>query len=349
MNAVATAVRTLDVIGIFPSWEPQFVGGIQRSGKEAWAAIVSRTGNERARAVCYEPGGSKAATILRALSIWGPAHTVLVWHLDLLKLLPFLDTSQARVVLFVHGIEAWQRQDLVTQWLMKRVHLFVTNTDHTWAEFVRHNPIFATYPHRTVHLGVDGANGETQPLPDQTPAAVMVSRLDARQDYKGHREMITAWPLVKAHMPAAQLWIVGGGDLQPDLECIVREQGLTDSIRFFGPVAEDEKHDLIARARCLAMPSHGDGFGLVYLEAMRAGRPCLVSTHDAGREVVNPPEGGLSVNPARTGEVADATIRLLTTGDEWQRWSAQARRRYESHFTVAHFRRRLHATLFANE
>jgi len=77
------------------------------------------------------------------------------------------------------------------------------------------------------------------------------------------------------------------------------------------------------------MPSRGEGFGLVYLEAMRLGRPCLVSTMDAGREVVNPPEAGLAANPDNQEELVSAVCRLLADRAEWRQWSAQARRRYE--------------------
>jgi len=93
------------------------------------------------------------------------------------------------------------------------------------------------------------------------------------------------------------------------------------------------------------MPSRGEGFGLVYLEAMRLGRPCLVSTSDAGRETINPPEAGLAVNPDKPQAVARAICRLLTPGDEWQRWSEQARARYESHFTAQQFQNRLREAL----
>jgi len=94
------------------------------------------------------------------------------------------------------------------------------------------------------------------------------------------------------------------------------------------------------------MPSQGDGFGLVYLEAMRMGRPCLVSNLDAGREVVNPPEGGLAVDPHAPNDIAEAMQSLLSQGAEWDRWSALARARYESRFTGDHFRQRLTSVLF---
>jgi glycosyltransferase involved in cell wall biosynthesis len=97
------------------------------------------------------------------------------------------------------------------------------------------------------------------------------------------------------------------------------------------------------------MPSRGEGFGLVYLEAMRVGRPCLVSTLDAGREVVNPPEAGLAVNPDNEDEIVDSICRLLEASPMWQQWSTQARCRYEKTFTGKHFQERLLAALLPDE
>jgi glycosyltransferase involved in cell wall biosynthesis len=184
------------------------------------------------------------------------------------------------------------------------------------------------------------------PPPDERPAALMIGRLQKAEDYKGHHQMIEAWPQVLEKIPDAQLWIAGSGDLRASFEALARERTPQGSVRFYGQVSEAEKERLIAGCRCLALPSRGEGFGLAYVEAMRMGRPCLVSDLDAGREVVNPPEAGLTVNPNDTRATADAVHRLLTPGDEWERWSLQARSRYETQFTREHFQHRLLSALF---
>jgi glycosyltransferase involved in cell wall biosynthesis len=71
------------------------------------------------------------------------------------------------------------------------------------------------------------------------------------------------------------------------------------------------------------------------------GRPCLVSTIDAGREVINAPETGLAADPDDPRQLADATCRLLGAAADWHTWSQAARRRYEAHFTAARFQDRL--------
>jgi phosphatidyl-myo-inositol dimannoside synthase len=229
----------------------------------------------------------------------------------------------------------------------KSVKLFLTNSDYTWQRFLSFNPGLVNAPHLTVPLGVGSPATTSAKKPHNPPVVLMISRLLKSEDYKGHREMINAWPLVLERIPKAELWIAGDGDLRDDLEKVARAGGLAARIRFFGQVSEEEKQNLLAWCRCLAMPSRGEGFGLVYLEAMRLGRPCLVSTMDAGREVVNPPEAGLAANPDDPEELAGAICRLISDGPEWDRWSAQARRRYEQYFTAGHFQERLLSALGA--
>jgi glycosyltransferase involved in cell wall biosynthesis len=74
-----------------------------------------------------------------------------------------------------------------------------------------------------------------------------------------------------------------------------------------------------------------------------------VSTVDAGREVINPPEAGLAVNPDDKFDLADSICRLLRDGVEWRQWSEQARRRYEENYTAKHFQERLLAALFQDQ
>jgi phosphatidylinositol alpha-1,6-mannosyltransferase len=225
------------------------------------------------------------------------------------------------------------------------VDVFLSISDYTWRRFVDVNPEYASADHRTVPLGIGAPWLGQTPGPGPIPAALMLSRLVKREDYKGHREMLDAWPLVLRRLPSAELWIAGDGDLRPELERVAAERGLGGAVRFLGFVSEAQKHQLLQESRCMAVPSRGEGFGLVYLEAMRLGRPCLVSTLDAGREVVDPPRHGLAVNPDDRAGLAEAVCRLMTIGPEWQQWSISARQRFEQHFSASHYQRRLLSTL----
>src|SRR5438067_1438094 len=125
-----TRASSLDIVGLFPSSEAGAFGGVQASGREAWRGIVCQVGDDGARAFSYRPR-SKARAVWQAINHRRKARVVLVWHLHLLKLLPLLDHSASRVVVFLHGIEAWRRHDPITQFLLKKVQLILSNSDFT--------------------------------------------------------------------------------------------------------------------------------------------------------------------------------------------------------------------------
>ena len=359
----AGSVSRSDMLALLPRFDGSAVGGVQRSAGVAWEALVQDGGRGRAElfAVSLDGtsasarrsrvarAGAKVGAILRALHRAGAPRTVLAWHLGFLKLVPFLRIGTARLVLFLHGIEAWTRPGWATRRQLARVDLFLANSRHTWRRFVETNPAYAGRPYRIVPLGIDAPLGGPSPLPDLRPAALMLGRLRRDEDYKGHREVLRAWPAVLRRVPDAVLWIAGDGDLRAELEAVARESGTGEHVVFWGCVSEPKKAELLARSRCLALPSRGEGFGLVYLEAMRLGRPCLVSGLDGGSEVVSPPEAGLAADPARPDQLADGLVQLLGGGSDWAPWSTRARRRYEAAYTAAHFQTRLVEALAGSE
>ena len=343
------------LFGFFPNLQPNRSGGIETSGRLAWEALQTwyAARGEGATLFCYEWDGvretergferivarRKTEAIWRALRVREKPRVILVWHLAMLKLVPFLRAPNARVLVFLHGIEAWRAQDALTRRMLPRVNAFLCNSRFTRERFLQFQPRLNAHPFRVVPLGV----GVPEPnhTPPMQPALLMLGRLARGEDYKGHREMLGAWERVRAAIPDAQLWIAGDGDLRADLENIVRAKNLDASVKFFGRVTELRKQELLRQCRAFALPSRGEGFGLVYPEAMRMGRPCLVSDCDAGQEVVNPPEAGLAVNPSDKDALVNAVTRLLRAGDEWTQWSCAARARYEKYFTAAQFQQRI--------
>jgi glycosyltransferase involved in cell wall biosynthesis len=333
----STIPESLGILGLFTSFEG--VGGIEASGRLAWEAL--KKGNcPRRFLLSHRQASSKIATLKEATQRKWPVQAVIVWHLGLLKLLPFLRLENHKLILFLHGVEAWKRHGAFSKYLLRRVDLFLSNTAYTWDAFISANPDFRNAAHQTVHLGIGTPCDRTAPPSLDSPVALMIGRMSRSESYKGHAEVIRAWPSVLERIPMAKLWIVGPGDLTADLKRLANDLGIASAVKFFGTVSEEQKIQLLLSASCLALPSRGEGFGLVYLEAMRLGRPCLVSTFDAGREVVQPPRAGLAVNPENVPEVACALIRLLTPGPEWNVWSAQSREHFEANFTAESFQSR---------
>lgn len=266
------------------------------------------------------------------------------WHLSMLKLLPLMRARgfRGRVVAFVHGIEAWRPLSPSHLRKLEQVDLFLSNSSFTWNRFLDFSPQFRAHRHTVTPLGFGNAIPlETRTAPPAEPSVLIIARMAKGEDYKGHRQLIQAWPKIVNKVPDAKLNIVGEGDLKPELERLVAELHLVSKVIFHGRVSDAKKESLLKDCSIMAMPSRGEGFGIVYLEAMRFGRPCLVSNCDAGQEVVSPPEAGLAVDPDDLDELTKVIIECLTQKSMWEGLCRGAVERYQSQYTVAAFQQRL--------
>lgn len=171
--------------------------------------------------------------------------------------------------------------------------------------------------------------------------ALIVGRMASSERYKGHDELFEALPRVLSRVPDARLVIAGGGDDRPRLEAKAASLGVADRLFFTGFVSEATLAVLYDRAALLAMPSRGEGFGLVYLEAMRVGIACLAARGTAAAEVVADGETGILVDPSDCEELAAALARLLGEPEIRRRMGAAGKIRWEREFRYALFRDRL--------
>ena len=173
---------------------------------------------------------------------------------------------------------------------------------------------------------------------------LIVGRMSASERYKGHDELLEAMPRVLAHHPEARLVIAGGGDDRARLEARSAALGLVGRALFTGYVSEATLAELYRRSAAFVMPSRNEGFGLVYLEAMRTGRPCVALRGTAAAEVVLDGETGVLVD-AEPEDLAAALLRLLDAPDLGARLGEAGRDRWRRELSLPAFRQRLNAHL----
>ncbi|HYW08348.1 MAG TPA: glycosyltransferase family 4 protein, partial [Longimicrobium sp.] len=172
-------------------------------------------------------------------------------------------------------------------------------------------------------------------------SVLIVGRMSAAERYKGHDELIECWPRVLGRVPGAQLVVAGRGDDVDRLRRKAAGAGLAGHVIFPGFVSDATLEALLRRVALFAMPSRGEGFGLVYLQAMRAGLPCVGSTTDAAGDVIAHGETGLLADPADRDALADAIARLLEDAGLRARMGGAGERRFRREFTFERFRDRL--------
>jgi glycosyltransferase involved in cell wall biosynthesis len=182
--------------------------------------------------------------------------------------------------------------------------------------------------------------------PELTPAAVAapaegtatvlcVSRLDARERYKGVEELLRAFVSVRASVPDARLRVVGDGDDRPRLERLAATLGLGDAAVFRGAVSDTALAAEFAGCRVFALPSTREGFGLVFAEAMAQGRPVVGVAAGAVPELVDA-DTGLLAPPGDGEALAAALAAALRRTWDWARIAA-----FASAYTYPAFRARL--------
>lgn len=168
---------------------------------------------------------------------------------------------------------------------------------------------------------------------------VIVGRMSATERYKGHDEILDVWPQVVASEPRARLLIVGRGDDAERLRTRAKVLGIEETIRFTGFLDDDTMRALLSESDVYAMPSRGEGFGLAYLEAMRAGLPCIGSTADAAVDLIVDGETGVLVPWGDRGALTHSLVRLLADEGLRRRMGAAARRREAAEFSFGSFTR----------
>jgi phosphatidylinositol alpha-1,6-mannosyltransferase len=286
---------------------------------------------------------------------WRPA-LVFVDHLHL-AVVPYRCQwlASLRYVLFCHGIEFSYRISLVRQKAFRGAVLRLSNSYFTARRLSKLFPGIDILP---CELGMDdlavpaapkaeGAIADAFGKPQRLGArfVLIVSRLACAEAYKGHDQLIAVFPLIQREVPEAQLVVVGDGDDRERLMALARHSGAGSAMLFPGFAPPSLLAALYARCRVFAMPSRGEGFGLVYLEAMRFGKPCVASNVDGGSEVVVDGLTGLLVRPDSLPAIRDAVARLLADDDLAKRLGEAGRSRLDSHYRFHHFQARLLARL----
>lgn len=164
---------------------------------------------------------------------------------------------------------------------------------------------------------------------------LVVSRLHPDDAYKGVDLVIEAaggrWPVV----------VAGDGPDRARLEGIAKARG--GDVRFVGRVDDVTLQGLFAGARAFVLPSAGEGFGLVYLEAMAHGLPCVAARAGGAPEVVVDGLTGVVV-PPRDGEALRAAMGRVW-GEDGVAMGVAGRARLEERFLFSRYERDVHAAL----
>jgi glycosyltransferase involved in cell wall biosynthesis len=155
-----------------------------------------------------------------------------------------------------------------------------------------------------VHYGIE-PDGEPRPYSEPVPRLLCVGRLIP---IKGHIVLLRAFAEARKRLPNLELEIAGRGPLEPALKALAAELGIQDSVTFLGHVSPIQS--AIERAAVVVVPSMGEGFGMVALEAMERARPVIAANIGGLGELVRDGETGVLVPAGEAEPLAEAIVRV---------------------------------------
>jgi len=191
----------------------------------------------------------------------------------------------------------------------------------------------------------------------QSPVVLTVGRLAASERYKGHDVMLDAWPAVLREIPEARYIIVGDGDDRTRLQIRAKEMGFADSVIFKGGVSGAELQSCYDECQVFTLPARteldphaprGEGFGIVFLEAMAHGKPVVGPNTGAPTEFIHDGEHGLLVDPVNPAQLAEALIELLAHPERSRQMGEAGRQWVGQQYSYEMFRERLRKILQAH-
>lgn len=160
-------------------------------------------------------------------------------------------------------------------------------------------------------------------LKDRSLLILFVGSLIER---KGPTYLLQAMPEVIHRLPGSKLVLVGEGDQRGELEAQAYELGLADWVTFTGGQTQQQVAEWMRKARLFVLPSIEEGLGVVLLEALASGTPCVGSRVGGIPDVVVPEVGRLA-DAKNPKSLAAAIIEVLASDEQWQQMSFNARQR----------------------
>jgi len=306
-------------------------------------------------------------------------HLIVCGHINLLPAaLLAKKICGGSVHLIIHGIEAWRPvRSPLTNACVRHIDGFISVSEVTKQRFIAWSGLraeqgvvlpncvdlsaFAPGPKPAALIERYGLRGKK--------VIMTLGRLASEERYKGFDEVLEVLPKLAAEIPDLCYLIVGDGPDRarlvkkakalgaevldfgnkgvavplgnsPNGSCSDRVSAPCPRVIFAGRISDAEKADHYRTADLYVMPSSGEGFGIVYLEAMACGIPLVGSKTDGSREALRGGMLGALVDPCDPDEVFSTVLKLLKAVE--QKNLKPPGPESVNYFSAARFEHRLH-------
>jgi glycosyltransferase involved in cell wall biosynthesis len=218
-----------------------------------------------------------------------------------------------RYYVLICGIDAWRSLSQIEHLALSNATNIIAISHYTAQECRHYNQLPADI-FRVIHLCADERpiypslhfklNGSFKLL--------CVARQNALERYKGFEHIFQALSLLKPIHLDIHLNLVGAGNDQERLKQVASNLGVKEQITFWGSLSDEDLAAAYQDCDVFVMPSQKEGFGIVFLEAMRYGKPCIGGNHGGTPEIIEHGKNGYLVEYGDVPGLADCIHHLAT-------------------------------------
>jgi phosphatidylinositol alpha-1,6-mannosyltransferase len=258
-------------------------------------------------------------------SVWAArkSDVVILGHINL-ALVGWLIKKIApskKLVLITHGVEVWQPLGGIKKKLLEAADLVLAVSNFTRDKLISVqktdpekvkiffnaiDPSFSIPKEFAKNISLRNRYG----LKDDDFVLYTLTRLSSGEKYKGYDVVIKCLPGLLNSIPGLKYIIAGKYDKEEKarVDQLIAELKLEDVVILAGYISDHEVKDHYQMSDLFIMPSQGEGFGIVFIEAMICGLPVIAGNLDGSVDALQNGELGLLVNP---NSVEEITAKVL--------------------------------------
>jgi glycosyltransferase involved in cell wall biosynthesis len=243
-------------------------------------------------------------------------------------------------IICTHGVDVWEPLSALRRRALRHADLVLAPSRDTAEQVIAQQGV-ARDRTRVLPWALDPqfesfvSAGSRPSLPENFPRGrviLTVGRWLAAERYKGMDTLITALPRLLMGWPELQLVLVGTGDDRLWLEDFAEKNGVERHVHFLTGLSYSELAACYSACEVFALPSRGEGFGLVYLEAMACGKPVIGGAHGGAPEIIQDGVTGYLVPHGDPIQLATALHAILTDPVHAKEMGARGKARVEHEF-----------------
>ncbi len=271
-------------------------------------------------------GGKKFQFVWEAIRRGRVADTVILSHVNLLLagwLIKKL-SAKTKLVLIAHGIEVWQPLRGFKKKMIKCIDLFLPVSEYTGKKLqhVLHIPrgkievlnnCLDPFLQKVQNTEKEKNFRKKYGFSDADFIMLTLTRIKYSEQYKGYDKVVAALGTLKKTYPYLKYLIAGRFDIEEKarLDNLIDTAGVKDRVVFSGFIDDADVATHFNLADLYIMPSTGEGFGIVFIEALFYGKPVIAGNVDGSVDALAKGEFGLLVNPESQEEIVQAITSVI--------------------------------------